>query len=180
MQEELQNISRGDAQLASRVEPTCKIGMQTYMGITENTLTTFTCRKDRLLDFIQLPSNLNTAYKRVKSNKGSGDINWMSVEVLFSYLKEHGHSIIRPIYDGTYKLNPVRRIEIPKSNGKKRELGILTVVDRVIQRAITQVLAPLYESQFSPWSYGFRLHRSTHDALRKCGEYISGDYILNI
>ena len=176
----MQNISIGDAQLESGVEPTSKIGMQTYMGITENTLTTFTCRKDGLLEFILSPSNLNTAYKRVKSNKGSGGIDRMSVDMLLAYLKEHGHSIVRSIYDGTYKPNPVRRVAIPKSNGKKRELGIPTVVDRVIQQAITQVLVPLYEPQFSPCSYGFRPHRSAHDALRKCGEYISGGYIFTV
>ena len=176
----MQNISNGDAQFAPWVEPTCKIGMQTCTGITETALTTFTCNKDGLLEFILSPSNLNTAYKRVKSNKGSGGIDRMSVEMLPDYLKEHGDSLIRPIYDGTYKPNPVRGVEIPKSNGKKRKLGIPTVVDRVIQQAITQVLSPLYESQFSPFSYGFRPHRSAHDALRKCGEYISSGYIFTV
>lgn len=180
MQEEMQNISKGDAQLEARVEPKPKIGMQTYMGITENTLTAFNCREGGLLEFILSPSNLNTAYKRVKSNKGSGGVDRMSVDMLLDYLTEHGQSIIRSIYDGKYKPNPVRRVEIPKSNGKKRQLGIPTVVDRVIQQAITQVLAPLYESLFSSSSYGFRPHRSAHDAIRKCGEYISNGYIFTV
>lgn len=180
MQEEMQNISKGDAQLETRVEPKPKIGMQTYMGITENTLTAFNCREGGLLEFILSPSNLNTAYKRVKSNKGSGGVDRMSVDMLLDYLTEHGQSIIRSIYDGKYKPTPVRRVEIPKSNGKKRQLGIPTVVDRVIQQAITQVLVPLYESQFSSSSYGFRPHRSAHDAIRKCGEYISNGYIFTV
>lgn len=180
MQEEMQNISQGDARLEARVEPKSKIGMQTYIGITENTLTAFHCREGGLLEFILSPSNLNTAYKRVKSNRGSGGVNRMSLDMLLDYLKERNHSIIRSIYDGKYKPNPVRRVEIPKSNGTKRPLGIPTVVDRVIQQAITQIIVPLYESQFSPSSYGFRPHRSAHDAIRKCGEYISSGYIFTV
>lgn len=137
-------------------------------------------RENGLLEFILSSSNLNAAYKRVQSNKGSGGIDHMSVDTLLGYLKEHGQSIIRSIYDGKYKPNPVQRVEIPKSNGKKRTLGIPTVVDRVIQQALTQVLSPLYEAQFSSTSYGFRPRRSAHDALCKCGEYISSGYIFTV
>jgi RNA-directed DNA polymerase len=180
MKEEMQNISKGDAQLAARVELKPKIGMQTYMGITENTLTPFKRRENGLLEFILSPANLNAAYKRVKSNKGSGGIDRMSVDMLLDYLKEHGQTIVQSIYNGKYKPNPVRRVEIPKSNGKKRGLGILTVVDRVIQQAISQVLIPFYEPQFSTTSYGFRPNRSAHDAICKCGEYISEGYIFTV
>jgi len=143
----------------SRVEPKAMTGMQTSMGISEEGLTAFTRPKDGLLEFILSPSNLNEAYKKVKSNKGSGGIDGMSTDDLLSYLKEHGSELVASLREGTYKPNPVRRVEIPKANGKKRGLGIPTVVDRVVQQAISQVLEVLYEPQFSETSYGFRPHR---------------------
>jgi len=84
------------------------------------------------------------------------------------YLVFHKEELIQTIMDGTYRPNPVGRVEIPKENGKMRMLGIPTVVDRVVQQAITQVLSPIYEKQFSPNSYGFRPKRSAHQALNKC------------
>jgi group II intron reverse transcriptase/maturase len=131
-------------------------------------------------DFILSPSNLNFAYKQVKRNKGSGGIDKMEVEELLPYLLRHKEELIESIYMGKYHPNPVRRAEIPKSNGKTRKLGIPTVVERVIQQAIAQVLQPLYEPQFSPSSYGFRPHSSAHDALLKCGEYISDGYVFTV
>lgn len=102
----------------------------------------------------------------------------MEVDDLLPYLLSHKDALIASLYAGKYHPNPVRRVEIPKSNGKKRNLGIPTVVDRLIEQAISQVLQPLYEAQFSPTSYGFRPHRSAHDALLKCGEYISGGHLF--
>ena len=119
-------------------------GLQTSMGIIENGLTEFTLPKDGLLEFILSPANLNAAYKKVKSNKGSGGIDGMSTEGLLPYLREHGSELVAFLREGTYKPNPVRRVEIPKANGKKRGLGIPTVVDRVVQQAISQVLEVLY------------------------------------
>ena len=150
------------------------------MGITENHLTAIKQEKVELLEYILSPSNLNLAYKQVKSNKGSGGIDRMEVDELLPYLRCHKDKLITSIYDGKYHPNPVRRVEIPKSNGKTRDLGIPTVVDRLIQQAISQVLQPLYEPQFSPTSYGFRPHRSAHDGLLKCGEYISAGYVFTV
>ena len=175
-----QNIETLYDQSAQRVEPEVMIGMQTFMGITENHLTAIKQEKGELLDYILSPSNLNLAYKQVKSNKGSGGIDRMEVDELLPYLRCHKDKLITSIYDGKYHPNPVRRVEIPKSNGKTRDLGIPTVVDRLIQQAISQVLQPLYEPQFSPTSYGFRPHRSAHDALLKCGEYISAGYVFTV
>ncbi len=175
-----QNIETLSDQSAQRVEPEVMIGMQTFMGITENHLTAIKQEKGELLEYILSPSNLNLAYKQVKSNKGSGGIDRMEVDELLPYLRCHKDKLITSIYDGKYHPNPVRRVEIPKSNGKTRNLGIPTVVDRLIQQAISQVLQPLYEPQYSPTSYGFRPHRSAHDALLKCGEYISAGYVFTV
>ena len=180
MKERMQNESTRLGQSESRVEPKVMTGLQTSMGIIENGLTGFTRPKDGLLEFILSPANLNAAYKKVKSNKGSGGIDGMSTEDLLPYLKEHGSELVASIREGTYKPNPVRRVEIPKANGKKRGLGIPTVVDRVVQQAISQVLEVLYEPQFSEMSYGFRPHRGAHKALLKCGEYIEQGYVFTV
>ena len=176
----MQNESRKLGQSESRVEPKGMTGLQTSMGIIENGLTNFTRPKDGLLEFILSPANLNAAYKKVKSNKGSGGIDGMSTEGLLPYLREHGPELVASLREGTYKPNPVRRVEIPKANGKKRGLGIPTVVDRVVQQAISQVLEVLYEPQFSETSYGFRPHRGAHKALLKCGEYIEQGYVFTV
>lgn len=176
----MQNESTRLDQSASRVEPKGMTGLQTSMGISEAGLTAFTRPKDGLLEFILSPANLNAAYKKVKGNKGSGGIDGMSTEDLLPYLKEHGSALVASLREGTYKPNPVRRVEIPKANGKKRGLGIPTVVDRVVQQAISQVLEVLYEPQFCETSYGFRPHRGARKALLKCGEYIEQGYVFTV
>lgn len=151
-------------------------GGQTYIWITENNITNADQPSNGMLEQILSPINLNQAYKRVKSNKGSGGVDKMEVESLLDYLVLHKEELIQSIMDGTYRPNPVRRVEIPKENGKMRMLGIPTVVDRVVQQAITQVLSPIYEKQFSPNSYGFRPKRSAHQALNKCKDHITDGY----
>ena len=122
-------------------------------------------------------NNLNEAFKRVKANKGAHGVDEMEVDELLQYFKTNGDQIKQSILDGKYHPNPVRRVEIPKEDGKqKRKLGIPTVVDRVIQQAIAQILTPIFEKQFSDNSYGFRPKRSAHDAIRKGQENIEQGY----
>ena len=113
-----------------------------------------------LLEEVLARENLNNAYKKVYQNRGASGIDGITVEEVSDYLKEHKDKIITKIKNRKYKPQPVRRVEIPKENGKKRKLGIPTVVDRVIQQAIVQVLTLIYEQQFSDSSYGFRPNRS--------------------
>lgn len=137
--------------------------------ITENNITDTDLSTERLLEKILDRDNMNRAYIKVKSNKGAGGIDEMKVDELQPYLKENGKQLIQAIKDGRYRPNPVRRVEIPKEEkGKVRKLGIPTVVDRVVQQAIAQVLTPIFEKQFSDNSYGFRPGRSAHDAIRRC------------
>ena len=146
------------------------------MRITENNFTNADNPSHGLLEQILSPTNLNKAYKRVKINDGSGGIDKMEVESLRDYLVTHKDTLIGSIMDGCYRPNPVRRVEIPKDDKKMRMLGIPTVVDRCIQQAITQILSPIYEKQFSEHSYGFRPKRSAHQALNKCKDHITAGY----
>lgn len=126
-----------------------------------------------LIEEILSIENLNEAIKRVKANKGASGIDKMSVDKLVPYFNEHREEIIESIMNKTYKPQPVRRVYIPKSNGKLRPLGIPTVVDRVIQQAIAQRLVPIYENIFSDFSYGFRPSRDCHTAMNKVLEYLN-------
>ena len=125
-----------------------------------------------LLEEILTLKNLNLAYKRVKGNGGSCGIDGMKVEELQSYLKQHGKEIRQSILEGRYKPQAVRRVEIPKPEGGVRQLGIPSVVDRVIQQAIAQVLNGIFEPNFSGNSYGFRGGKSAHQAIEAARKYI--------
>ena len=144
--------------------------------ITENNNTNADRRVDGLLEEIVSSENLNKAYLRVKRNKGAGGVDGMGVDELLQNLKDNGEELKKSIMDGKYHPKPVRRVEIPKENGKTRKLGIPTAVDRVIQQAIAQVLTPIYEPKFVETSYGFRPKRSSQDAIRKCQEYLNTGY----
>jgi group II intron reverse transcriptase/maturase len=172
-----QKISQDTCLQTVRAEPEGYAGGQTFMWITENNGTNVNNLKSGLLEQILSPPNINQAYKQVKRNNGSGGIDKMEVESLKDYLIANNDEIIASILDGTYRPNPVRRVEIPKEDGKKvRKLGIPTVVDRCIQQATHQVLTPIYETQFSENSYGFRPKRSAHQALNKCKSHITDGY----
>lgn len=134
--------------------------------------------RNELLELIIRRDNLNQAYRQVKRNKGSAGIDRMQVDELLPYLREHGDELIQQLREGKYKPNPVRRVEIPKEEkGKYRKLGIPTVVDRLVQQAISQELTPLYEVQFSDNSFGFRPGRGAHDALKRCQKWADKGYV---
>lgn len=143
----------------------------TFKGINDQTTIQNIMLEDILSNY-----NMNLAYKRVKENKGSHGVDGMKVDELLTYLKQNGDQIKQDILSGTYNPQAIRRVEIPKENGKKRKLGIPVVVDRVIQQAIAQVLTPIYENKFSENSYGFRPNKSAHQAIKKCEEYINDGY----
>lgn len=148
----------------------------TEKRITENNIIDANSEGYGLLEQILDPNNLNKAYKQVKKNKGSHGVDGMSTDALLEYLKQNGKALREAILDGKYRPSPVQRVEIPKDNGRKRQLGIPTAVDRAIQQAIMQVLSPLYDATFSETSYGFRPKRSAHDALGKSIEYANEGY----
>lgn len=147
-------------------------------GIVENTDIITDLQTAGLMEEILQRDNLNKAYKKVKSNKGSSGVDGMDVEELLTYLRKHGKELNQQILDGKYKPNPVRRVEIPKEEkGKVRKLGIPTVVDRVYQQATQQVLSRIFEEQFSENSFGFRPKRGAHDALKQCQKNANEGYV---
>ena len=149
-----------------------------HQRIAENNDIITDFQTDSLMEQILHKDNLNKAYKKVKSNKGAGGVDGMSVDELLGFLRENQKQLIQKIKDGKYKPNPVRRVEIPKeTKGEFRKLGVPTVVDRVFQQAITQVLSPIYEKQFSENSFGFRPNRSAHDALKQCQRNVNDGYV---
>ena len=129
-----------------------------------------------LLEQILDRDNLNRAYKKVKANKGAPGIDGMTIEEAGPWLRENREELLELIRSGKYKPQPVRRKEIPKPDGGTRKLGIPTVVDRIIQQAIAQVLIPIYEPLFSDGSYGYRPKRSAQMAIRKVKEYAEQGY----
>lgn len=159
-----------------------RVELEGYVGALSISMTSEDGQDDQskcqyeLLEEIISNDNLNEAFKRVKKNKGSHGIDKMGVDELLTYLKENGNQLKRSILEGSYKPSAVRRVEIPKPNGKKRPLGIPTVVDRVVQQAIAQVLSPIFEKTFSDNSYGFRPNRSAGHAILKCKEYMDNGY----
>ena len=117
--------------------------------------------------------NLKQALAQVKRNKGAAGIDGMSVDELAAYLKKHWPMIRAQLLEGTYKPQPVRRVEIPKASGGTRPLGIPTVLDRFIQQAVMQVLQADWDGTFSEMSFGFRPGRSAHQAVEQAQAYIA-------
>ena len=121
----------------------------------------------RLLDEILSDENIALAQKRVYANKGASGVDEIGIKELSEYMKENWESIKKQIQERKYKPQPVLRVEIPKPNGGVRKLGIPTVMDRVIQQGIVQVISPMCEPLFSERSYGFRPKRSCEMAIRQ-------------
>ena len=129
-----------------------------------------------LLEEILTKENLNKAYKKVYQNKGTAGVDGVTVDEIAEYIKENKDRITDKIRKRRYKPQPVKRVQIPKENGKKRNLGIPTVMDRIIQQAIVQVISPIFEGQFSDNSYGYRPKRSAEQAVIKALEYLNDGY----
>jgi Retron-type reverse transcriptase len=153
------------------------VGASAHLRITENNHTAADFQTNNLMEEILNMDNIIRVYKQVKKNKGAGGIDGMKVDEPSTYLNQSHKHLLQRISDGKYKPNPVRRVEIPKEDtGKVRELEIPTVVDRVIQQAIVQVLSPIFEKQFHDRSYGFRPSRSAHDTLKECQRLVNEGY----
>lgn len=129
-----------------------------------------------LMEEVVAPDNIARAMKRVLSNKGSPGIDRMTVDQLPEHWQREGTRLREQLLAGTYQATPVRRVTIPKPSGGERELGIPTVTDRLIQQAISQVLGPRYDADFSPHSHGFRPGHSAHDAVLEAQSYIQEGY----
>ncbi|MDT8337427.1 MAG: group II intron reverse transcriptase/maturase [Candidatus Izemoplasmatales bacterium] len=130
----------------------------------------------KLIEVITTRENLNKAYKKVIANKGASGIDGTTVEELGDYIKSNKDDIVSSIRNRKYFPKPVRRVYIPKSNGKMRPLGIPTALDRTIQQAIAQPITDIYEEIFSENSYGFRPNRSCHDAIKQALNYLNDGY----
>jgi group II intron reverse transcriptase/maturase len=135
-----------------------------------------------LWEEIWTKENLTQAMKRVERNGGAAGIDGMTVKELRPYLKEHWLEIRETLERGSYKPAAVKRVEIPKPDGGARQLGIPTVIDRLLQQAIAQELTPIFERKFSPYSYGFRSGRSAHEAILKAQEYVQAgnEWVVDI
>jgi len=126
-----------------------------------------------LMERVLVPENLRNAWHQVKANHGAPGVDGMTIEDFPAFAREHWPSIRQAVREETYQPSPVRRTEIPKRHGQgKRLLGIPTVVDRIIQQAIAQVLGPLFDPDFSASSFGFRPGRSAHHAVKQIQSYI--------
>jgi RNA-directed DNA polymerase len=131
-----------------------------------------------LMEQVVLPSNMNAAYKRVKANKGSAGIDGMTVDELSPWLAKHKGQLIEQLVTGTYTPWPIKGVQIDKPTGGVRQLGIPTVIDRLVEQAILQVLEPILDSTFSASSHGFRPKRSAHTALKEAQGHVSAGCLI--
>lgn len=157
-----------------RMETTLSEEQQIKKALSKDESLT-SCLMEKICD----PKNLNLAYKRVKANKGSAGIDGMTVDEMRAFIAEHKERLLKSLMDGSYRPQPVKEVEIPKPGGGIRQLGIPTVIDRLVQQAILQVLQPIFERRFSSNSFGFRPGRSAHQAVKQAKSYVeSGNRIV--
>lgn len=170
---DLSKLAEGD------ISHACTGEGNTGAGQLEEQQTSVALYKDRhlttnLMEQVCSLSNMRRAYKQVKRNKGAAGVDGMTIQELGGFLKEHIEEIRSQLQQGIYRPQLVLGVKIPKPGGGERQLGIPTVVDRFVQQAITQVLEPIFDPSFSESSYGFRLKRSAHQALKAASAYIQG------
>ena len=129
-----------------------------------------------MIEQVVHPYNLQRALQQVITNKGSAGVDKMKVEALTEYVREHKQTIIKTIQEGNYQVQAILGVEIPKANGKTRLLGVPTVVERLLQQAVSQVLMPKWENEFSANSYGFRPNKNARQAVGRALEHIHEGY----
>lgn len=166
------NIPKGSCQQRGAVKP------QGYAGVPSSSPAQVapSSREDQndLLEQMLEGQNLRLAYKRVVQNGGAPGVDSVTVAELQAYLKTHWEMVKTKLLAGDYQPMPVKRVEIPKPGGGVRMLGIPTVMDRLLQQALLQVMNPIFDAQFSWYSYGFRPGKSAHDAVKQAQRYIQG------
>jgi RNA-directed DNA polymerase len=135
-----------------------------------------------MLEEIMDRRNIEKALLQVERNKGVGGVDGMQTDELRAYLHTHYQTLRKSIIEGSYEPSPVRKVEIPKPQGGVRMLGIPTVIDRLLQQAISQWLSQFYEPEFSPFSYGFRPNRSAHQAVLQAQSFLreGNDYVIEL
>ena len=133
-----------------------------------------------LMEAVVAPHNMRRAWARVKSNRGAPGIDGMPIEDFPGFARTHWTTIRQALLDGSYRPQPVRRVLIPKPGGGERALGIPSVIDRVIQQAIAQVMTPIFDPQFSESSFGFRPKRSAHGAVKQVQAYLKAGYRIAV
>src|ERR1700730_10509380 len=163
----LQTVATGEAR---------SCGMEGTEARTAKTKVESQAALGPLMEVIVERDNLRKALAHVKRNKGAAGIDGMSLDALAPHLKEHWPAIRAQLLEGTYKPQPVRRVEIPKASGGTRSLGIPTVLDRFIQQAVLQVLQADWDPTFSEHSFGFRPKRSAHQAVARAQELIASGH----
>lgn len=172
-------LSQQQLRLAFSDEPRSESPMASGEGIALNVADSSTqspTSRDRLMERICDPLNLECAVARVIANGGAPGVDGMKVNQLEKYFERHSDRIAGELLSGTYRPQPVKRVEIPKPDGGVRKLGIPTAVDRVIQQAILLVLSPEWDATFSDNSFGFRPNRSAHDAVARAQSYLAAGY----